>query len=645
MEILRDEKRIKNAKKGLFQRNYEFIKEALYLGYGINLRNPRIGKKPRIVDIYKSPSMRSTHLICLGRTRWGKTRFIERAIVDDIESGFSIFHLDPKQDFDNLEAILDAVIRTQRYDDFMLFTPFYDKISLKINVFYDQTPDAISDIIKAMSPKGKEAFFNEIAGELGKAVSIGEYLKGKKEIRFVDIFKYTSVEEINKLYSEIENAEEEGYVEIAGKKYERRQLKVDALLSLNKIRQKDKTYWSKVNTTIELVLSQLSTGDAGSSFGKASGNPLLYRMSVGKPFIFTAIFGSLFIGKDPAYRMSRMINAMHEKLYGRIYVKFQKLYPPVSEFWDEGSVVIYEGAFEKINKVGGAGGYIHIFTQSFSDFDLNVGREGAKVFFDNADVMLLSVLDQETAQYFSKASGEIVRSKPMWTREEGIIGVPEKEPLIPADLFMKMPKGAFHAFIEGSWYRGYSPMLMDRKRIIIEPLPYPDYRIVRHFAEKYKLSENEASQIVKQEEVYYDYDWIMKEGLADLWIDLTEFPYYKNYVANTNIDNKLILNEIRSSKGDEDLIEISEKFVDAVKPYVNNYAGNMLQAYVENDILYVQYYLFTSIFGIKPKNQWIRTSNGYTYVMVKIPHNVKDKLNVNGNVEAVSHYKHNNNNN
>ena len=636
MEILRSKNKPENT--GLFKRDYNFIKEALYIGYGINLQNPRVKKKPRIVDIYKSPEMRSTHLICLGRTRWGKTRFIERSIVDDIESGFSIFHLDPKQDFDNLEALLDAVLRTERYDEFMLYTPFYDEVSLKINVFYDQIPDAISDIIKAMSPQGKEDFFKEIAGELAKAVSISEYLKGVKEIRFIDIFKYTSVDEINNLFNEIEKADDNGYVEIGGKKYDKKQLKVDGLLALNKIRQKDRTYWSKVNTTIELILSQMSTGEVGKTFGKARGNPLLDRMASGKPFIFTSILGSMFIGKDPAMRISRMINAMHEKAYGRIYVKFQKLNPPVSEYWDEGSVVIYDGAFEKINKVGGAGGYIQIFTQSFSDFEMNVGKEGTKVFFDNADVMLMSVLDKDTAKYFSDMAGSVVRSKPMWTREEGIIAVPEKEPLIPLELFMRMPKGAFHAFIEGSWYRGYSPMLEDRRRIIIEPLPYPDDRLIEYFAEKYKIDKNEASQIVKKHEVYYDYDWIMKEGLADIWIDLKEFSYYKNYVLPAKQNENETIDIIDTTPSG---FVLEEDMIDVVKPLINAYQGNMLKAYVENNTLFVQYHVFSEVFGITPDNSWTIKNplNGYTYVAVKIPDNLKDKLTINGNVNTAGEGK------
>jgi hypothetical protein len=154
LEILRNPQNWK-GQKTLFERDYKFVKGALYVGYGINLRNPRMGKGFREIDIYKSVDMRSTHLIVLGRTRWGKTRLKERFEVDDIESGYSIFSLDPKMDYDNFEAEVDAVIRTQRFEDLMVFCPPHPDISIRYNPFYGMLPDAISDIAKALSPSSK----------------------------------------------------------------------------------------------------------------------------------------------------------------------------------------------------------------------------------------------------------------------------------------------------------------------------------------------------------------------------------------------------------------------------------------------------------------------------------------------------------
>jgi conjugal transfer pilus assembly protein TraD len=587
MEILA--KKVKE--KGLFERDYVFIKGALYLGRGWNLRHKFDGKKPRIVDIYKSPDMRSTHLVSLGRSRWGKTRLLERVIVDDIESGLSIFHLDPKLDYDGTEAIIDAVDKTERYDDAMFFIPPYPEVSIRVNPFAGLLPDAISDIVKAMAPSSKEEFFRELAGEIAKAVSTALYLLGETEINFATLFKYTSVEEINELYKRVQNAKAEGYVQIGDEIVEKARLKADALLSLNKLRQKDKTYWSKVNTTIELILSQITTGKVGQVFGRAKGNPFRERLLLGKPVIFSGLIGSLYIGKDPAQKIARMINAMSEKVYGAIYRKFSRLNPPLAEYWDEGSITIYTGAEEKINKVGGAGGYIHIFTQSLADFKMNIGEEQTKVFIDNADVVLMSVKDTETAEYFSRSAGEVDRFKPIWNKEE-ITAMPTKEPLIPPDQFMRLNKGAFHAFIEGRWYQGYSPLLKGRRKLILAPLPYEEKRIFEHFKRKYKIDDRTATEWIRKYDVVYDYDWILKEKLADDIIDLREFPYYKNYVANYKEDFE---KEITISSGLD--IEKLRENAELIRQALNQKQGIFPKAILKDNKLFLDLYLYQKIFG------------------------------------------------
>ena len=580
---------------GAFERDYLFIPEALYLGRGWNLRNKYVGKKPRIVDIYKAPDMRSTHLIVLGRSRWGKTRLLERVVVDDIESGLSIFKLDPKMDYDAMEATIDAVDKLERWDDYMLFIPPYPEVSIRINPFKDLLPDAIADIIKAMSPSGKDEFFKELAGELGKAVSTALYLLGEKEINFATLFRYTSVEEINELFERVKKVDGNGYVKIGDELVEKARLKADAMSSLNKLRQKDKTYWSKVNTTLELVLSQITTGKVGQVFGRAKGNPFRERLLKGKPVIFDGLMGSLYIGKDPASKIARMINAMSEKVYGAIYRKFSRLNPPLAEYWDEGSITIYAGAEEKINKVGGAGGYIHIFTQSLADFKMNVGEEQTKVFVDNADILLMSVKDTETAEYFSKSAGEVDRFKPIWTKEE-ITAMPTKEPLIPPDQFMRLGKGAFHAFIDGRWYQGYSPLLKGRRRLIIAPLPYEERRIHRHFMEKYKVDERTATEWIRKYEVVYDYEWILKEGLADAMVDLREFPYYKEYVQNYREDFKAeeitLTNRIPTEKIREAASQLRE--------LLNKKQGIFPMAMLKDNRLFIDPYQFNKLFGTSP---------------------------------------------
>jgi len=104
-----------------------------------------------------------------------------------------------------------------------------------------------------------------------------------------------------------------------------------------------KTYWSKVNTTVELVLSQITTRKTGEVFRRAKENPLKECMVSGKSFIFARLRGSLYLGKNPASKIARMINAMHEKAYETLYRVFSQVNPPIAKYWDEGSITIYTG--------------------------------------------------------------------------------------------------------------------------------------------------------------------------------------------------------------------------------------------------------------------------------------------------------------
>jgi len=191
--------------------------------------------------------------------------------------------------------------------------------------------------------------------------------------------------------------------------------------------------------------------------------------------------------------------------------------------------------------------------------------------------------------------------------------MPERLPLIPADEFMRMPKGAFNAFIEGSWYRGYSPMLSDRKRIAIEPLPYPEDRITKFFAEKYKVSREEASQIIKREGLQYDYEFIMKNKLADLWIDLKEFSYYKNYVlpARKKSEEENLLSLILT--GNKQLPEID---IEKVKAYEGQFYNGVPIIEVQNSIYYILRPVYEKTYG-KPDNSIVVERNGTLYVMAK----------------------------
>ena len=146
-----------------------------------------------------------------------------------------------------------------------------------------------------------------------------------------------------------------------------------------------------------------------------------------------------------------------------------------------------------------------------------------KIILDNTNWVIFSVLDSETAQEFSKASGIKRTYEPVWEEGDGRLPklslIPKERPLIESSEFMRMRKGCFHAFLDGSWYRGCSSLLKDRRKIWIKPLPYPDKRLLEE-----GFSKEEALKIREDEE--------RMKHFVDLIVDLRTYPYYQNFIRD-----------------------------------------------------------------------------------------------------------------
>jgi hypothetical protein len=211
--------------------------------------------------------------------------------------------------------------------------------------------------------------------------------------------------------------------------------------------------------------------------------------------------------------------------------------PPIAEYWDEASNVFYDGAQDKFNKAGGVNCYIHAFTQSLADPKKAIGADLTKILQDNANYILFSVIDAETQKYFEQAFGYVKGYDIIWKKEDFDLVQVEK-PLVPADAFARLRKGAFHAFIEARHYRGYSPMLKVPE-VWLYPLPYPDKRIIE---KKWGIDHKKAPPeiVAKAREIANDFDLFLKENekhrfFSGIVIDIRELEYYEEFVRKTQV--------------------------------------------------------------------------------------------------------------
>jgi len=502
-------------------RDYPLIDNHLYIGRGINLRQKKRGE----VHIYLKE--RNTHLLGLGRTRWGKTEFIARASADDVESGNSLFCIDPKGSYDWLEKIAYVAYKVGRLKELMVFNLLYPELSVRINPLKGLRPEKIGEFFFRLG-EAEDPFYPLVSQNIAEAVAFTLYAMGREEINIWDIYKNSGVKDFERLLKELENYQPKTDKE--WKLY--KEYYADAKEKVKKIVNKDAGYWSKVNTTFEVSVSKLATGRIGKLMGQVYGNPLLEKLMNGEPIIFFAYLGVLEIGELTGAMVARLLSSVTHHVYGVYYTRNQSMIPPVAEYWDEASNVFYDGAQDKFNKAGGVNCYIHAFTQSLADPQKTIGKELTKILQDNANYMLFSVIDADTQAFFEKAFGYVKGYDIIWKKDDFDLVQVEK-PLVPADAFGRLWKGAFHAYIEARYYRGYSPML-PVPSVWLYPLPYPVKRIIE---KKWGIDHRKATPDMVKEarEIANDFDLFLKENekygfFSGIIIDLTELEYYEEFV-------------------------------------------------------------------------------------------------------------------
>jgi len=509
------------------KRDYPLIDNWLYVGRGINLRQKKKGE----LHIYLKE--RNTHLLGLGRTRWGKTEFIARTSADDVEFGNSLFCIDPKGSYDWLEKIAYVAYKVGRLKELMIFDLVHHNVSVRINPLQTLRPEKIGEFFFRLAPESEDRFFPDVARDIAYTVSLVFYAMGKTDINVWDIYQNSGVEDFARLERELLN-----YVPKTDREkalYQRYYR--DALVKVRKIAKKDKAYWSKVNTSFEVSVSQIATGDVGHLFGKARENPLLDKLLAGEPIIFFAYLGVLEVGEETGRMVARLLSSITHHAYGLYYSDNRVMLPPVAEYWDEASNVFYDGAQDKFNKAGGVNCYLHAFTQSLADPEKVVGKELTKILQDNANLILFSVIDADTQKYFEQMFGYYKGYDIIWKKDDFDLVQVEK-PLVPADAFARLWKGAFHAIIEARYYRGYSPML-EVPPVWLYPLPYPEKRIIE---KRFGIDARKATpeQKAYAREVARDKELFIKENekynfFSGIVIDLTELEYYEEFVLKHQV--------------------------------------------------------------------------------------------------------------
>jgi DNA transfer in the process of conjugation and F pilus assembly protein len=367
---------------------------------------------------------------------------------------------------ETLSWILQFAEEAGRLDDVKYISPMFPSLSLHFNPLFGMSNEEIASLVATIVP-AKEEFFTAMGYQITMAIMLGldyieksrgqEYIDnliadeysrifgsdsytnmddddltrpdlvdratGTNErimgmshppsrtlVTFIDISRLATQKGIKALRDLVKMQNSFSYnVNIT--KDERKKLETlreQALIALDDMVEKDAGYYSKVSTSFNLIISQLSSGRLGELLCSCKINPILDGLANTKRGQIVVVQPFPLIFKSASDAFVRIFFAILTSYYGNIGASGRKSPRETAMFVDEGGAVLYKGVENLFNKAGGLGMRIFIFTQSFADYESELGPEVAKIVNDNTNIkMYMRMNDNISRKTVAESFGDI----------------------------------------------------------------------------------------------------------------------------------------------------------------------------------------------------------------------------------------------
>jgi conjugative coupling factor TraD (TOL family) len=483
------------------------------------------------------------HMLVLGTTRVGKTRFADLLSRQDISRGDVVIFFDPKGDFDILANMMAAAKRAGRLDQFHLFHLGFPEVSERYNPIGDfgRITEVASRIATQLPGSGNSAAFREFAWRFTNIVARALLGLGTKPT-YQSIARYvTDIEPLlieyyrlwlarvappnwERSVETIANDEQttkktpptlrnRDPVAIALVRYARERGLYDPVADgLRSAFEYDRTYFDKLTASLLPLLEKLTTGSIGELLAPDYGDiddprPLFDWMGVIRQR------GIVYVGLD-ALSDPEVAAAVGASMFADLTSVAGRLYkggedaglprlaahdrPHISIHADEFSELVADQFIPMVNKAGGAGIQVTGYTQTIADIEAGIGnRAQADQILGNFNALvMLRVKNLDTARVLTdqlprvRVFSKITESRatdnndprtPVDFTSQNADRQSEKEIELvqPADL-MSLPKGQAFALIEGG--RLYKVRLPLAKDDPAKPADMESVRRVRRVA-------------------------------------------------------------------------------------------------------------------------------------------------------------------
>lgn len=446
------------------------LEKGLYLGAGINLVNEK-GIHNKVVPIFIEWGDLAGHLSVYGTTRVGKTRLMVSLIRQCILRGMDILIVEPKGSVgqETIAWVLEFAQEANRLRDYKYISPMFKNFSIPFNPLFGLSNEEIASLVSTLIP-AKDDFYITMGYTITFAILKGleflEMAEGKEHvgklikreykrvssgnaniinaldnisdpdlatrvilpkngqtlmdidppyrslITFTDIATYSTQEGLNAILNHVEKITEEQFnSDSEGQREDLKRLKGEAIRALKEQAEKDSSYFSKVASSFNITIQQLSSGDLGEILCSTKINPIMDGFKNPNHGQIVIVQPYPLKYKKASDSFIRVFFAMFTAAFGDIGAAGRKFPREIFLFIDEGGSVLYPGVESLFNKAGGLGLRIMIFTQSFADYDAELGPEISKIVNDNTNTKIyMKMNDVMSRQIISDTFGTIMAS-------------------------------------------------------------------------------------------------------------------------------------------------------------------------------------------------------------------------------------------
>jgi conjugal transfer pilus assembly protein TraD len=465
------------------------------------------GVEPNERHIFSSLGERVGHTLVLGTTRVGKTRLAEMLITQDIHRGDVVIVFDPKGDVALLKRMYAECKRAGREKDFWFFHLGYPELSDKYSPVstVGRITEVATRIANALPGEGNSAAFKQFAWGYVNAIARASEALGLS-LTYEAIFQNSAnLDALGEKYIEFWlNRDHPGWeseLGIDGKLLERLKLNTGRTTNiieyldligrkgwsdpigneLVSILSNSKTKYQALINSLFPLLSKLTTGKMAKLLSP-DWNDVLDQRRIFDWEKIMSMGGVVYVGLDAlsdAEVSSAVGNAMFADLTstaGRRY-KFGMSYGQgqavnaelnkVSIHADEFNELIGDEFVPLLNKAGGAGYQVTVYTQTWNDVAARIGnKDKAEQIGGNLNTLImLRVKNTLTAEILTKQLRPVEIASKMLVSGVGDVADPtdptdftsssedrlttrEVEMLRPSDL-TELPKGQCFALLEG----------------------------------------------------------------------------------------------------------------------------------------------------------------------------------------------------